>query len=156
MQLNQIQSQHNFKGKSFLMIKPHAIKENKTPQIISYLFENTKGLKIVNAKETTLTRAQAEAHYAEHKGKEHFERIVNALLEGPVLMMKVKGPKIIEQTQAIKKDLRLKFGDPQNSVYNALHMSDSKKATKRELQLHLPSEPSLLDKLLNKLNFFKK
>jgi len=156
MQVNRVNSQPNFKGKTFLMVKPHAVKENKTAGILSYVSENTKGLKITRAKLIQLTRPQAEAHYEEHRGKGHFEKIVNALLEGPVLMLEVKGRKVIQKTQAIKKDLRAKFGDPENATYNALHMADSKKSSKRERTLHLPSEPNMFQKFLTKLNPIKK
>ncbi len=154
MQINNINSQQNFKGKTFLMIKPHILKENKVPEVLEYIFQNTKGLKITKLKRDILTKEQAEYHYAEHKNKSNFKEIVNAILEGPIIKLEIKGPKAVKQTQKIKKALRMLFRDSETRLRNVIHMADSKKSAKRELAFHLPPSTQSFSK--NLISYFKK
>ena len=66
------------------IIKPDAVKKNAIGQICAR-FE-AAGLKIVAARMTHLSRAQAEGFYAVHRERPFFRDLVEFMISGPVLV----------------------------------------------------------------------
>ena len=62
------------------LIKPDAVEKNCIGAVMSRLEE--AGLKVVAAKMVYLTRRDAEAFYAVHKGKHFFETLVQFIQAG--------------------------------------------------------------------------
>lgn len=66
------------------IIKPDAVKKNVIGQIYAR-FENA-GLKIIKAKMTHLSQAEAEGFYAVHKDRPFFKDLVSFMISGPVII----------------------------------------------------------------------
>jgi len=98
------------KEKSFLMLKPDAVKRKLTGKIITRLEE--KGLKIIAARMLIIDNDLAKEHYGEHKEKPFFKDLVDYITSGPVLAMVIEGNecislirKIVGATNPKKADL---------------------------------------------------
>ncbi|HHY07413.1 MAG: nucleoside-diphosphate kinase [Lawsonella sp.] len=68
---------------TFFMIKPDAVERGLVGEILRRA-EN-KGLQIVALDMRTITREFAEAHYAEHQGKDFYEPLIEFVTRGPLV-----------------------------------------------------------------------
>jgi len=75
------------------IIKPDAVAKNVIGEIYSR-FERA-GLKIVAAKMKQLSRADAEAFYAVHRGRPFFDDLVQFMISGPVMIQVLEGDNAI-------------------------------------------------------------
>eukprot|EP00466_Bigelowiella_natans_P001186 jgi/Bigna1/57967/fgenesh1_pm.43_\ len=121
------------------MVKPDGVQRGLVGEVISR-FER-KGFKLCGVKMAAPTRAQAEAHYEEHKGKPFFPRPCRFLTGGPVVAMvweglgvvtvsrKMIGPTNPEDAApgTIRGDFAAHFRR------NIVHGSDSPEAAAREI-----------------------
>ncbi|MCE5293508.1 MAG: nucleoside-diphosphate kinase [Chlamydiales bacterium] len=124
---------------TFSMIKPTAVKEHHIGGIIDLI--EKANLSIADVKMQQLTKEQAEAFYAEHKGKPFFGELVSMMSSGPVVLMVVEGDNaqaklrdIIGSTDPKKASpgtIRASFG--KSVTENAIHGSDSPESAKREI-----------------------
>ena len=129
------------KEMTFSIIKPNAVKKNAIGPIIA-LFEKN-GLKITAAKLVTLSKAQCEEFYAEHKARPFFGELVSFMTSGPVMLMALSGEGAVmknreimgatDPAKAAPGTIRKLFGD--NVGENAAHGSDSAESAARELAL---------------------
>ena len=129
------------KEMTFSIIKPNAVKKNAIGPIID-LFEKN-GLKITAAKLVTLSKAQCEEFYAEHKARPFFGELVSFMTSGPVMLMALSGEGAVmknreimgatDPAKAAPGTIRKLFGD--NVGENAAHGSDSADSAARELAL---------------------
>lgn len=127
--------------RTLIIIKPDGLQRRLAGEIIAR-FEK-KGLKIAAAKLMQITPELAKKHYAVHKGKDFFERVVKYISSGPVLVMVLEGEKIIEITRkmmgatfgydAEPGTIRGDFGTSQTC--NLIHGSDSAKSAQKEIRL---------------------
>lgn len=124
---------------TFSYIKPRAVVRKKIGEILKMIEE--AGFTICALKKTRLTREQAAAFYAEHEGKEFFERLMSHSTSGPVVAMVLEREgdvvaefrKFIGNTdpeKAEKGSIRALFGE--SITANAIHGSDSEASVKRE------------------------
>jgi nucleoside-diphosphate kinase len=74
--------------KTFGIIKPNATKKNIIGKILNLIEED--GFKIVAAQMKTLTKAEAEGFYAEHKERPFFGSLCSFMTSGPVLVFVLK------------------------------------------------------------------
>jgi nucleoside-diphosphate kinase len=124
--------------KTFLMIKPDAVKKNLIGEILRRV-ENA-GFKIVDLKMDQLPTAKAKKFYQVHKGKHFFDKLVEFVSSGPVVGV------LLTRTNAVKK-LREVVGatDPKEAkkgtirhdlatevTQNVVHASDSVESFKYE------------------------
>lgn len=128
--------------RSFVMIKPDAVRRGLTGEIIGRI--ERRGLEIVGMRKTTLTRGAAEEHYGEHRERSFFGEVVDFVTSGPVVMMAVDGLGAIGALRTmmgttdpleaapgtIRGDLALDKGE------NVVHGSDGPESAARELALH--------------------
>ena len=113
------------------IIKPDAVAKNVIGQIYTR-FENA-GLKIVAAKMTQLTQAEAEGFYAVHKERPFFNDLVKFMSSGPVMIQALEGENAVLKNRELMgatnpKDaapgtIRADFADSIDA--NAVHGSDS-------------------------------
>ncbi len=113
------------------IIKPDAVAKNVIGQIYTR-FENA-GLKIVAAKFTQLTQAEAEGFYAVHKERPFFNDLVKFMISGPVMIQALEGENAVLKHRELMgatnpKDaapgtIRADFADSIDA--NAVHGSDS-------------------------------
>lgn len=82
------------KERTLSIIKPDAVKKNAIGDILRR-FENA-GLKIVAAKLTTLSKAQAQGFYAVHKERPFFDSLTTFMSSGPVLISVLEGEDAIQ------------------------------------------------------------
>ncbi len=123
------------------MIKPHAIRARKVGEIISRIEE--AGFAILYIKSAQFRIEGAEQFYAEHKGKDFYENLVNVMSSGPIIAMVLRKPdaatelrKLIGATDPAKAEpgtIRSDFGDHTNLTNNAIHGSADDKASIDEI-----------------------
>ncbi len=121
------------------IIKPDAISKNIIGKVIER-FEDA-GLKIVASKMVKLDKERASGFYAEHEGKPFFEKLVNYMISGPVIVQVIFGENAIlrnrelmgntDPTKADPGTIRADFADSIDA--NAVHGSDSEDSAKREI-----------------------
>ncbi len=94
---------------TFTMIKPTAVKNNYTGPILKMI--NEAGFVIKAMKFTQLTKAQAAAFYAVHKGKPYYEKLIDFMSSGPIVAA------ILEKENAVE-DYRTLIGatNPENAA----------------------------------------
>ncbi|HSI29336.1 MAG: nucleoside-diphosphate kinase [Methylophilus sp.] len=113
------------------IIKPDAVAKNVIGQIYTR-FENA-GLKIVAAKFTQLTQAEAEGFYAVHKERPFFNDLVKFMISGPVIIQALEGENAVlkhrdlmgatNPKDAAPGTIRADFAESIDA--NAVHGSDS-------------------------------
>ncbi|MHA1147044.1 MAG: nucleoside-diphosphate kinase [Promethearchaeota archaeon] len=138
-------------NKTFVMIKPDAIRRRLVGKILSR-FEEDPGISIKAMKMMTLSRSLAEENYVEHKFKDFYENLINFVTSGPVILMLLEGEGIIQKirdmigaTDPAKANSGTIRGDfkriPVKSVTeNIIHASDSIDAATREISLFFGTE----------------
>ena len=128
------------------MIKPDGVKRRLIGEIIMRLEQ--RGLIIEDIRLENLSKEIAEIHYGEHRGKDFFTGLVDFIISGPIILMKVAGPEgtvdIVRQMMgatdpakstpgSIRGDFATVIGE------NIIHGSDSLASARRELDLYFPS-----------------
>ena len=121
------------------IIKPDAVAKNVIGQIYTR-FENA-GLKIVAARMTQLSRAEAEGFYAVHRERPFFKDLVDFMISGPVMIQALEGENAVlkhrdlmgatDPKKAEKGTIRADFA--KTIEKNAVHGSDSAENAKTEI-----------------------
>ena len=112
------------------IIKPDAVAKNVIGQIHSR-FESA-GLKLVAARFTHLSRAEAESFYGVHRERPFFKDLVDFMVSGPVMITVLEGESAIQKNRdlmgatdpkkAAAGTIRADFADSIDA--NAVHGSD--------------------------------
>lgn len=128
------------------IIKPDAVAKQLIGAIESR-FEKA-GLRIVAARMTRLTGAQAEGFYAEHRGKPFYDDLVEYMTSGPVIIQVLEGENAIalnrqlmgatDPQEAAAGTIRADFAD--SKQHNAVHGSDSPASARREIDYFFTDE----------------
>ena len=135
--------------RTLLLIKPDAMQRGLAGEIISRL--ERRGLKIVGIRLMKVSKALAQEHYAEHKGKSFYPGLVTYITSSPIIAAVLEGPGAIgamrqtmgktnpleAETGSIRGDLGLEKGR------NLTHGSDSPKSAKREIGLFFGDMPPI-------------
>ncbi len=126
------------------IIKPDAVAKNVIGQIYAR-FEGA-GLKVVAARMTQLSRAQAEAFYAVHKERPFFGDLVSFMMSGPVMVQVLQGENAVSRNRdlmgatdpkkADKGSIRADFADSIDA--NAVHGSDAAETAAAEIAFFFP------------------
>ncbi|MEO7853127.1 MAG: nucleoside-diphosphate kinase [Rubrivivax sp.] len=126
------------------IIKPDGVAKNVIGQIYAR-FEGA-GLKVVAARMTQLSRAQAEAFYAVHKERPFFGDLVKFMTSGPVMIQVLQGEGAITKNRdlmgatdpkkAAAGSIRADFADSIDA--NAVHGSDSADTAAAEIAFFFP------------------
>jgi len=127
------------------IIKPDAVAKNVIGQIYSR-FEGA-GLKVVAARMTHLSRAEAEGFYAVHKERPFFKDLVDFMISGPVMVQALEGEGAIlknrdlmgatDPKKAAPGTIRADFADSIDA--NAVHGSDSAENAAVEVAYFFPA-----------------
>lgn len=125
--------------KTLLLIKPDGVKKHVIGEILAR-FER-KGLTIAALKLIKVTKAQAEFHYAEHKGKPFFGELVDFITGSPLVAAVIAGENAIKAVrqlngstnpiEATPGSIRADYG--LNMSENIVHGSDSPESAEREI-----------------------
>jgi nucleoside-diphosphate kinase len=121
------------------IIKPDAVAKNVIGQIYAR-FEQA-GLKVVAARMKQLSRAEAEAFYAVHRGRPFFNDLVAFMVSGPVMIQVLEGEQAIQKNRdlmgatdpkkAAPGTIRADFADSIDA--NAVHGSDGPDTARTEV-----------------------
>ena len=108
----------------FIIIKPGFLKY--TDIIIKDLHRHD--FIIIEAKEKTLTKDEAEIIYSCHKGKPFFDKLIKYMTSGPCIGMILLSPysdreSAIETIKQLKDKYRKRYGI--DKTHNVIHSSDS-------------------------------
>jgi nucleoside-diphosphate kinase len=127
------------------IIKPDAVAKNVIGQIYSR-FEGA-GLRVVAARMTQLSKAQAEGFYAVHKERPFFGELVAFMISGPVMIQVLEGENAMQKNRdlmgatdpkkAEKGTIRADFADSIDA--NAVHGSDSAQNAAIEIAYFFPA-----------------
>ena len=127
------------------IIKPDAVAKNVIGEIYAR-FEKA-GLKIVAARMTWLSRAEAEGFYAVHKARPFFKDLVDFMTSGPVMIQVLEGPGAIAKNRdlmgatdpkkAAAGTIRADFA--QSIDANAVHGSDAPETAAVEIAYFFPA-----------------
>ena len=126
-------------------MKPDGVERGLVSRILGRLED--KQLRIVAAELRTIDHVTAERHYAEHRGKPYYDKLVEFITQGPSLLTVVEGP---EDTWQVVRSLMgatnakdaapgtirgdLAIGHRENLV----HGSDSAASAQREIEIFFP------------------
>jgi len=130
---------------TLVLIKPDGVKRNLIGQIISRL--EAKGYVVADLRKFTPSRELLAQHYAEHEGKHFYEPLVEFMMSGDVVAIRLEGHRVIEgfrslagatdptnaQPGTIRGDLGRDWG--LKVQQNLVHGSDSEESAARELAL---------------------
>ena len=136
--------------RTLIILKPDALQRQLVGQIISRFEE--KGLQIVGGKFQLISRELAQRHYAVHKGKEFYDKLIDYITSGPVLVLVLQSPGVIAMARKLMGGtfgcdaepgtIRGDFGGSRG--FNLLHGSDSPESAENEIKLYFRDE-ELLD-----------
>ena len=130
---------------TLVLIKPDGVKRSLVGEIISRL--EAKGYVVADLRMVQATRELLAQHYAEHEGKPFYEPLVEFMLSGPVVAIRLEGNRVIEGFRSlagatdpttaapgtIRGDLGRDWG--LKVQQNLVHGSDSEESAARELAL---------------------
>lgn len=130
---------------TLVLIKPDGVKRNLIGEIIARC--EAKGYVVADLRLVTATRELLAAHYAEHEGKPFYEPLVEFMLSGSVVAIRLEGNRVIEGFRSlagatdptvaapgtIRGDLGRDWG--LKVQQNLVHGSDSEESAARELAL---------------------
>jgi nucleoside-diphosphate kinase len=127
--------------KTFVMLKPGVLQRRIVGEVLGR-FEK-KGLKIIALKLVRISLEMAEAHYAEHKGRDFYEKLVEYTLSGPVAAMILEGEdavavvrRLVGPTNLLEAPAGTIRGDyAARTRLNIVHASDSPASAEREMAL---------------------
>ena len=125
--------------RTFSMIKPDATGRNLTGKINAKLEE--AGLRIVAQKRVWISRKQAEAFYAVHKGRPFFDELCAFMSSGPTVVQVLEGENAIAKNREVMGATDPAKADPgtirkefANSIgENSVHGSDAADTAKEEI-----------------------
>jgi len=143
--------------RTLIILKPDAIQRGLMGRIMTRFEE--KGLQVVGMKMVTITEELAAAHYAPHKGKPFYEKLVRFMTSSPVVLLALQGKGVIETS---RKMMGATFGfkaEPGtirgdygvSASFNLIHGSDSPEAAKAELALWFKPDELLTYDLANRV-----
>lgn len=127
--------------RTLVLVKPDGVQRGLIGEVISRL--ERRGLRLVAAKFTAVSRELAETHYAIHKGKPFYDGLIQYITSAPVMAMVWEGPNAVaavRQTMgstcpieaapgSLRHDFALEVGR------NLTHASDSVENGEKEVAL---------------------
>jgi len=127
------------------IVKPDAVAKNVIGQ--SYARFEGAGLRIIAARMTQLSQAQAEGFYAVHRERPFFGDLVKFMISGPVMVTVLEGESAIQKNRdlmgapdprkAAAGTIRADFA--QSIDANAVHGSDSPETAAVEIAYFFPA-----------------
>ena len=130
---------------TLVLCKPDAVKRNLIGEIVARC--EAKGYVVGDIRLVQPDRNILSRHYAEHEGKPFYEPLLEFMLSGPVVAIKLEGERVIEGFRSlagatdpttaapgtIRGDLGRDWGT--KVIQNLVHGSDSEESAERELAI---------------------
>lgn len=132
--------------RTYLMVKPDGVQRGLIGDIVTRL--ERKGLQLVGAKLMQVSQEQAKRHYAEHEGKDFYDRLLSFITSGPVFAMVWQGDEavaaarqLIGKTNGLEAAPGTIRGDYAiHTNFNLIHGSDSHASAEREIGIFFREE----------------
>ena len=133
---------------TLVLVKPDGVARNLTGEILRRI--EAKGYQIVDIRMLQAERELLAAHYAEHEGKPFYEPLLEFMLSGPSVAIRLAGNRVIEgfrslagttdPTTAAPGTIRGDFGRDWGLKVqqNLVHGSDGTESAARELDIWFP------------------
>lgn len=131
---------------TLIILKPDAVQRRLAGKIIQRFEE--KGLRLAAMKFMRISRLLAERHYEVHRGKPFYPSLIEYITSGPVIVMVLAGPKVIEVTrkmmgktfgyEAEPGTIRGDFGI--SRTLNLIHGSDGSETAEKEISLYFTKD----------------
>jgi len=128
------------------IIKPDATARNLTGAINTVI--EKAGLRIIAQKRVRWSVEQAQAFYAEHKGRPFFDELCEFMTSAPIVVQVLEGEDAIakyrkimgatDPEEAKKGTIRKRFA--QSKARNSVHGSDSGPSAVREIALNFDTD----------------
>jgi nucleoside-diphosphate kinase len=130
---------------TLVLVKPDGVKRNLIGEIIRRC--ESKGYVVTDLRMVEASRELLAQHYAEHEGKPFYEPLVEFMMSGSVVAIRLEGNRVIEGFRSlagatdpttaapgtIRGDLGRDWG--LKVQQNLVHGSDSEESAMRELAL---------------------
>lgn len=127
--------------RTLVLVKPDGVQRGLVGELVGR-FER-RGLHLVGLKLTIVSRAVAEQHYGEHRGRPFFDAVIDFLTSAPVVAMVWEGPNVVSMVRemmgptnpatappgTIRGDYGIDIGQ------NIIHGSDSPGRAEEEIAL---------------------
>jgi len=127
--------------RTLFIVKPDAVKRSLTGKILAHVEE--RGFRILEARFGSITRAEAENFYGEHRAKPFFKDLVDYMTSGSVMLTSLEREggvaylrEVVGATdpaQAAPGTIRKLYGE--SKQMNSVHASDSLPSAEREVKL---------------------
>jgi nucleoside-diphosphate kinase len=126
---------------TLILLKPDCVQRGLTAEVLAR-FER-KGLRLAGLKFLIPTKAQAEAHYAEHAGKPFFPSLLGFITSSPLVAIALRGDSAIAVARTLIGPTDGRAAPPGtirgdfdlSKSNNLVHGSDSEAAAERELKI---------------------
>lgn len=126
---------------TLVLVKPDGVQRGLIGEVVSRL--ERRGLRIVAAKFLHVSKELAEKHYAIHKGKDFYEKLIKYITSAPVLAMVWEGPNAITAVRQTMGDTRPTEASPGSIRHdfaleigrNLTHASDTLENGQKEIAL---------------------
>ncbi|HLS93180.1 MAG TPA: nucleoside-diphosphate kinase [Microbacterium sp.] len=130
---------------TLVLVKPDGVERGLTGEILARI--ERKGYRLADIRKFTPARELLAEHYAEHEGKPFYEPLIEFMMSGDVVAVRVEGDRVIEGFRSlagttdpttaapgtIRGDLGRDWGLAVQQ--NLVHGSDSPESAARELAL---------------------
>ncbi|MBU4194735.1 MAG: nucleoside-diphosphate kinase [Actinobacteria bacterium] len=132
--------------RTLLIVKPDGVDRRLVGGILSRI--ERKGYTIECMKTITIDRELAEKHYAEHKGKPFYDKLISYITSGPAVVAVISGEGcvgglryLMGNTDPLKAAPGTIRGDyATNVTKNLIHGSDTLENAEREIALFFGGE----------------
>ena len=125
---------------TFTLIKPEAVKNNHTGDILKIIRDN--GFRIAALRMMTLSKGEAEGFYAVHNKRPFFNELIEYMISSPIVLAVLEKENAIEEYRKLigatdpkdakKGTIRKLFGASKQN--NAVHGTDSDENTRKEIR----------------------
>jgi nucleoside-diphosphate kinase len=127
--------------KTLVLLKPGCLQRRIAGEVLNR-FER-KGLKIIALRLLRMDESMAAAHYAEHRGKDFYDKLVEYTLSGPVVALILEGEEAVSVVRRLVGPTSLGDALPgtirgdyaARTRLNIVHASDSPASAERECAL---------------------
>jgi len=123
------------------MLKPGILQRRLVGEVLSRI--ERKGLNLIGLKLIRIDRSLAERHYAEHRGKGFYDKLIDYSISGPVVAFVLEGDDAISKLRRLCGPTNVQESLPgtirgdfcSTTRLNIIHASDSVESAAREIGL---------------------
>ncbi|GHV89193.1 nucleoside-diphosphate kinase [Spirochaetia bacterium] len=123
------------------MLKPGVLQRRIVGEVLNRL--ERKGLKIIALKMLKIDKSMGAAHYAEHSGKDFYDKLLAYTTSGPVIAMILEADGVIGRVRRLVGATNINESLPGtirgdfagSTQLNIIHASDSPASAEREMAL---------------------